>query len=287
MYGEVFGFRYYRKSFNHLMEVGQKGTSLAKKFSFLAIACINIKYVGEKIDNPWNVRNYGTDVPDYTDPNHFIQGGNSFDALSRNNERYDPEHKLPSNTQLDNNFEPFRSFIQKVDGDRKNIIFDNQAPPLEYPPRMLQNGGRTYHKSDADGSEQQASAEPDYSLFNSPVADGGTSLDGIFAGDAGTDVATTLDPSIFDNAGDTFDLASQGDLGAFDLGTNIASADGTAINDWDSSLASTGVDLFTADNSNGGDSTAGDLAFLGSPDGSTDDSLFSKRSRESPRDFRP
>lgn len=235
------------------------------------------------------MKNFGTDgPPDYTDPNHFVQGGNSWDATERNNDIYDPEHKLPSNDAEDNAFEPFRSLIINTGGiNPKNPQFDNQAPPLTYPPKKLQNGGRTYQKSDksdkseADGSTQHASADPDHSLFDTPVAAGVPPLDGIFAGDAGTDIATTLDPSIFDNAGKTFDPTSQADLSAFDSSTNIASGD------WDSSLASTGVDLFTADNNNGGDPTAGNLAFLDGADGSTDYSLFSKRSRKSPRDFRP
>lgn len=297
--------------------------------------------------NPWNSLNYGPDGPvDYKDPQHFQHPGqdyiNSHEYLGKEGleSEYDPEGKLPDSTS--HTPAALVPFVHGTAESRaknpvnrkpvRDIVVPHNPPPrlkdLIHPPTSHPS---TPH-SETDDPEQEAFASgsaddptdgTDYSLFTtSPIADSGTpSTSGLFDGAAngGSDVTASLDPSIFENAGNLFNAANQADLTAFDPSSssttsNIASSDN---NDWTSALlpgdgnsntftadngglftdslfaANNGGDMFTADNS-GGKSTAGDdlfasgdVALLDPPAGSADDNLFAKRyQKTSPRDFR-
>ena len=151
--------------------------------------------------------NYGPDGPiNYADPQHVVTGGMLEDQWNINNVRYDSKDFLQSTNR----------------GEINQAKLHDDVNHLE---------------TDASAN----SADPDYSLFTSPVVDGATSFDGVFDGNGVSDVTANLDPSILNNFDNSFDLARQGDIGAFDSTSNLANTDGTSGSDWTSALASNGI----------------------------------------------
>lgn len=299
------------------------------------VKCVNLRYTyGDKVPNPWHTVGFGPDGPvDYKDPHHFFHTGSEYISsreyikIEGKESEFDPEGILPDSTARTP--AALRAFVHGTAEQRAADPANRKPPSTKVippnPPPRLKDAIQPYHvspstpRSETDNPEQDAFApgnagDPtdgtDYSLFaTSPVADSGTpSGNGLFDG---TDLTASLDPSIFNNAGNLFDATNQADLTAFDpssssTASNIALSDN---NDWtsallpssgnsdiftaDNSLFSNSDNLFTADNSGGKTSTGdglftdGDISLLNSPVGSTDDNLFAKRYiKTSPRDFR-
>ena len=258
--------------------------------------CLNQRYVGNPIPNPWATLAYGPDGPiDYKDPQHIDNPNDPMNGLGRSNEEYDPDKLIPSNNQEDATFTPFKDFLNLLDGGPNYKLFDNQkAPPLTYPP-PIKHGDPQFPNSAIDGSEKTAFAHThgnDNSLFSNSIANGDTSsFDNAFDGTDPSTVATTLDPSILaNNPGGAFDLASQADLGAFDLNYDTASASDGSSDLWSSSTLAgspNNQDMFATgpDSNSDGTSLSGDLRLLDASGPASND-LFSKRSRKAAREFR-
>lgn len=264
------------------------------------MACVNQRYAGAPVPNPWATLAYGPDGPvDYKDPQHFENAVGPYEQLSRNNRNYDPEFKIPSNNVEDTLPEPIKSWVGPGGGEK--LWINPTAPPLRYPNFQEYRDPHT----ETDGSEKSASANTsgnDDNRFSSSLVgdDGTSSFDHVFDGSDASTVASNLDLSILDpTAGDTFDLAGQADLGAFDLTSdNIASAPDGGSDLWSSSTLTPSPDFALGDNSDLWSSSSDDIASLSggdsplfelagsSGDGSSDQDLFSKRSRTRARDFR-
>lgn len=294
------------------------------------LKCPNLKYAyGDEVPNPWHTKNYGPDGPvDWKEPQHFGDPSKYVE-----NREYLGKEGIESVFDSDGLL-PLGGAPPKEQAPGRRKPFEDEITPQNPPPRLkdlirpVTPYPFTPPHSEADDPEQEAFAGgvdgTDYSLFTTgAIADSGTtSTNGIFDGAANgaSDVTATLDPSIFENAGNLFDATNQADLTAFDpssFSSNIASSNNEA---WTSALlpsdnsnlftadnggftngdlfaagnGETGItaDLFTADN--GGNSYTDnlfsgddDISLLSPPAGAADDNLFAKRYQKiSPRDFR-
>ena len=281
--------------------------------------------------NPWHTLNYGPDGPiDYKDPQHFGDP-----STYVNNREYLGKEGIEAAYDTDGLL-PLGGIPPKENNRGARKPFDDEVIPPNPPPRLkdLIHPATTHPftpHSETDDPEQEASAGgagdldgTDYSLFTtSPIADSGTtSTNGIFDGAANgaLDVTASLDPSIFENAGNLFDATNQADLTAFDPSSSTANIAASNNEDWTSALLpGDNSNVFTADNGgftngnlfaagngetattdglftadNGGNSYtddlfsgSGDISLLNPPAGAANDNLFAKRyQKTSPRDFR-
>ncbi len=210
------------------------------------IGCVNDRYNGPPLPNPWATRQYGLEKPGpYKEPDHLLDycpGPGPLILLPvqfcnerfRNTPVFDPEGKLPNNDlpgpretpELDPQSGDPRKKKSSVDGNFFANVDEGSEEPFDV--STLQGSETLWDSASAGSWETLPSLGDDLSL----VASVGPDLGEFNSAGGAFDIASAGgDPSVFMNDGGNFDVATTGETNLSPDGDVLALYDGTANGD--------------------------------------------------------